>query len=409
MTTESAPLDPASVQAPPPEVSYADELTFLAAADPGPRPPGWVLTPKMAVVFVCGSRGETLTATKPPKGVPKQRTIPEKFVGDRALVERCVVTLAGERGLLLVGEPGTAKSMLSELLAAAVCGTSRLTVQGTAGTTEEQLRYGWNYALLLAHGPRRDALVPSPVLAAMEGGRIARVEEVTRCLPEVQDALVSILSDRRLAIPELGADGMAFAARGFNVIATANLRDRGVSEMSAALKRRFNFETVPPIPDLDREVALVERQATAAVQRVGVPLAVDRKVLEALVTAFRDLRAGRSSEGWAVDKPSTVMSTAEAVGVATSIGLQRGYFDGAPDDAWRLVPGYLLGVVLKDDPKDRGRLLAYWDGAVKRRAERDPLWKQLHGLRGVLEDCAAGSAVGTARAAARRTPSPRAG
>ncbi|MEQ1567383.1 MAG: AAA family ATPase [Myxococcota bacterium] len=379
-------VDPNKIQSPPPEVRHAEELAFLAAADTGPRPPGWKLTPKAVVTFVCGSRGETLTAAKPPKGVPKEMVIPEKFVGDRALVERCVVTLAGERGLLLVGEPGTAKSMLSELLSAAVCGTSRLTVQGTAGTAEEHFRYGWNYALLLAKGPARETLVPSPVLAAMELGAVARVEEVTRCLPEVQDALVSILSDRRLAVPELGEEGMAFATQGFNVIATANLRDRGVSEMSAALKRRFNFETVPPIPGLEQEVALVQRQATSAVERVGVPLAVDQRVLEALVIAFRDLRNGRSVEGWAVEKPSTVMSTAEAVGVATSMGLQAAYFDSTAADAWRLVPGYLLGVVLKDDPKDRGRLLAYWDSAVKRRAEKDELWKQLLGLRAVLED-----------------------
>lgn len=379
-------IDPKSIQAPPPEVRHADELAFLAAWDGGPRPPRWRLTPKAVVTFVSGSRGETLSIAKPPKGVPKAMVIPEKFVGDRALVERCVVTLAGERGLLLVGEPGTAKSMLSELLAAAVSGTSALTVQGTAGTAEEHLRYGWNYALLLAKGPTREALVPSPVLTAMEGGSIARIEEVTRCLPEVQDALVSILSDRRLSIPELGEEGVAHASQGFNVIATANLRDRGVSEMSAALKRRFNFETVPPIPDLDREVALVQRQATNVVERVGVPLSVDQKVLEALVTAFRDLRAGRSVEGWAVEKPSTVMSTAEAVGVATSMGLQTSYLDGDAAETWRLLPGYLLGVVLKDDPKDRGRLLSYWDGAVKRRAEQSELWKQLHGLRGVLEE-----------------------
>ena len=376
------------VQAPPVELLHAEELFFLAHADAGAKPPGWTLTPSAVVTFVCGSHGEILKLPKgarPPDGLPKQLAITEKFVGDRALVERAVVTLAGERGLLLVGEPGTAKSMLSELLAAAICGTSGLTVQGTAGTTEDQLRYGWNYALLLANGPTAEALVPSPVLAAMRAGKLARIEEVTRCLPEIQDALVSILSDRRLAIPELGE--VDLAQKGFNLIATANLRDRGVSEMSAALKRRFNFETVPPISDPARELALVKRQAEAMLARVGEPLAVDASVLGALVTAFRDLRAGRSAEGWAVEKPSSVMSTAECVAVATSLGMHAAYFT-ANRDAVRLLPGFLLGVVLKDDPKDRGRLLAYWDGAVKRRADekKDPIWGQLGELRGVLEE-----------------------
>lgn len=370
-----------SIQTPPPEQRYADELSFLAAFDVGPRPPNWRLTPKAVVTFVCGSRGEKLEA----KG-RRALVIAEKFVGERALIERAVVTLAGERGLLLVGEPGTAKSMVSELLAAAICGTSELTVQGTAGSTEDQLRYGWNYALLLAKGPTPEALVPSPVLTAMRRGAIARIEEVTRCLPEVQDALVSILSDRRLAVPELGGEqGTQHAVQGFNVIATANLRDRGVSEMSAALKRRFNFETIAPIAELKREVALVKRQAEGALSRVGEPLKVDDAVLEALVTAFRDLRNGRSAEGWAVEKPGTVMSTAEAVAVASSLGLQASYFPTERDPA-TLVPGYLLGTVMKDDPKDRSRLLGYWDSVVKRRAESGArLWQTLYELRSVLE------------------------
>lgn len=387
--SEAEPL--VEIQSLTPEIAFGEELAFLAHFDDGPRPPGWRLTPRAVVTFVMGSGTDALTL---PRGavdgdVPRKLTVSAKFVGSRALVERCVVTLAGERGLLLVGEPGTAKSMLSELLSAAICGTSALTVQGTAGTTEDHLRYGWNYALLLAQGPSHAALVPSPVLTAMRNGAIARVEEVTRCLPEVQDALVSILSDRRLAIPELtgalGVDAVEPAVAGFNVIATANLRDRGVSEMSAALKRRFNFEMVEPIADHAAEVALVRRQASAALTRAGASLDVDEAVLGALVTAFRDLRIGRTTEGWTVERPGSVLSTAEAVSVATSLGLQAAFFTD-DRDVLNLIPRYLLGVVRKDDPTDQGRLLGYWDAAVKRRSEDgDRVWRRLWELRTTLE------------------------
>ncbi|MGW4392442.1 ATP-binding protein [Streptomyces sp. NPDC004685] len=383
-TTPAAPR-----QIVPPEELYADELAFLAAYDSGPRPPGWRLTPRAVVTFVMGADEPLRLPEGADAGgdVPRRLAVRRKFVGERALVERCVVTLAGERGLLLVGEPGTAKSMLSELLAAAVSGTSALTVQGTAGTTEDQLKYGWNYALLLAQGPSPKALVPSPVLAAMTQGAVARVEEVTRCLPEVQDALISLLSERRIAVPELaGTDAaQAHAAPGFNVIATANLRDKGVSEMSAALKRRFNFETVGPIGDFDAELDLVRRQSKAAVERAGVAYQLDDMVLDVLVTAFRELRSGRSAEGWEVERPSTVMSTAEAVSVATALGVAAAYFPG-DRDALALLPGHLTGVVRKDDPADAARLLGYWDGAVRRRAEEgSATWRTLWDLRSVLE------------------------
>ncbi len=390
----------ASVQSPPPEVLYQDELAFLERWDPGKKPKGFRMTAAAVVMFVMGSSGELLSLPKgavSAKGSAKQpgspadaatrRAITPKFVGDRALVERAVITLAGERGLLLVGEPGTAKSMLSELLAAAISGTSALTVQGTAGTTEDQLRYGWNYATLLAKGPHPEAIVPSPILTAMRAGSIARIEEITRCLPEVQDALVSILSDRRLAVPELSGEAphVEAAREGFNVIATANLRDRGVSEMSAALKRRFNFEVVPPIADAKDEIALVKARARLVLERAEAPMEVDEAVIEAIVTVFRDLRLGRTEEGYAVDKPAAIMSTAEAVGVAASLGLSAAFLP-SDRDLLGLVPGYLSGVVTKDEAKDQARLLAYWDGVVKKRADaQQRVWQTLYELRSLLE------------------------
>ncbi|MEL7338386.1 MAG: AAA family ATPase, partial [Planctomycetota bacterium] len=261
--SESKPDAPR--QQPSPEERFAVELAFLGLVDTDPKPRGWKLSPARVVDFICGSRGESIRApasAKLPPDCPKSLVIEPKFVGNRSLIERCVVTLAGGRGLLLVGQPGTAKSMIGELLATAISGTSELTIQGTAGASEDHLRYGWNYAMLLSSGPKPSALVPSPVLTAMKTGRLVRIEEITRCLPEVQDALISILSERRMMIPELrGDEGSVFSAPGFNVIATANLRDRGVSEMSSALKRRFNFETVHPIADLQQEIELVRNRS----------------------------------------------------------------------------------------------------------------------------------------------------
>jgi MoxR-like ATPase len=378
-----------SVQQPPAEERYADQLAFLRAVDSSPRPPGWLLSPERVVDFLCGTRGAAIRAAvsaELPDSAPRSVVIEPKFVGSRALVERCVVTLAGERGLLLVGQPGTAKSMLGELLAAAISGTSALTIQGTAGANEDHLRYGWNYAMLLDRGPQPEALVPSPVLTGMRAGKLVRVEEITRCLPEVQDALISVLSERRMMIPELeGEQGSFFALPGFNIIATANLRDRGVSEMSAALKRRLNFETVPPIGDAKQEIELVRARAHAVLSESGTDAEVDSRLLDILVTTFRDLREGRTDEGWNVERPAAVMSTAEAITVAAAITRQGAFF-AAQKDPVSLLPGYLLGVVLKDNQEDRDRVLAYWDGPIRRRGEKDPHWKRMYDLRNVLEE-----------------------
>jgi MoxR-like ATPase len=345
----------------PAEERFAAELDRLREADQAagaPVPPGWRLSARAVRAFVIGH---------------PELQVSRKFYGDDALVDRAVVTLLGRQGLMLVGEPGTAKSMLSELLAAAISGTSNLTVQGTAGTTEDHLRYSWNYALLLAEGPTQRALVPSPVYRAMAGGQVVRVEEVTRAAPEIQDTLISIMSEKQLMVPELGAEARVAAKPGFNVIATANLRDRGVNEMSAALKRRFNFETVRPIADRDFEVELVQRQLAAELGPAQ-PVAVPRDVLELLVTAFRDLRTGQSAEGTAIKRPETVMSTAEAVNVAVAAALEARHFGDGTMTAAHVGRG-LVGVALKDDPEDAARLRYYVDTVVRERGRRDRAWK----------------------------------
>ncbi len=364
--TAAPPPDasPHAAQRPPAELRYAEELARLRAADRDPRPPGWALSLTAARRFVVGDRKAGLE---------------RKFVGDPSLVDRALVTLATGRGLLLTGDPGTAKSLLSELIAVAVSGTSMLTIQGGAATTEDQIKYGWNYALLIAEGPSDRSLVPAPMLRGMSEGKVVRFEELTRCAPEVQDSLLSLLSDRVLSIPELpGPAGMVLAREGFNVIATANTRDRGVNEMSAALKRRFNFETVFPIADLDTELALVETESARLLARSGVQVAARREVLEVLVTTFRELRNGVTESGDALDRMSSVMSTAEAVAVAHAIGVRGWFLRGEAGTAGDLVE-CLAGTAAKDSPEDLARLRRYLEQVVPRKRGRH--WKSVHDAR----------------------------
>src|SRR5215469_7460253 len=296
------------IQRPPAEVLYADELEKLVHRDAkSPKPPGWRMSPKSVLSFVLG---DASSGYQP------------KFLGNRSMIERAIVALATNRGLMLIGEPGTAKTYLSELLAAAISGDSTLTVQGSAGTTEDAIKYSWNYALLLAEGPSERSLVPAPVYRGMKEGKIVRFEELTRCPLEMQDVLLSILSDRVMAVPELHDEARTlFARTGFNVIATANTRDRGVNEMSAALKRRFNFETVLPIADLREEMALVQRETDRLLERAGVPASVPAEMTEVLVTTFHELRTGQSSDGNALETLTTAMSTAEAISTGYAAGL----------------------------------------------------------------------------------------
>lgn len=353
----------------PAELVHAGELARLAENDTLSRPAGWNLSPRAVRSFILGD---------------SKLGIRKKFHGDDLLIDRCIVTLMSNRGLLLVGEPGTAKSMLSELLAAAISGKSTCTIQGTAGTTEDQIRYSWNYALLLAEGPSERALVRAPLYEAMQRGAICRFEEVTRVQPEIQDCLIGILSDKLLHVPELGETSTVFATPGFNILATANIRDRGVHEMSSALKRRFNFETVRPINDRKLETVLVREQTAELLQQAQVNITFAPDVVELLVTAFNDLRSGVTAEGVTLERPTAVMSSAEAVAVGYAACLDAHYF-GTGGVTGEHIARQMIGTVLKDNPDDGHKLRHYFDVVVKKRAERHPQWRRVFDARKELD------------------------
>jgi MoxR-like ATPase len=348
------PAAEATLLRPHAEQAYGGELAALAAADDRPRPPSWRLSPQAVVTYLLGGT------------LPDGTVISPKYVGPRRLIEIAVATLATDRALLLLGVPGTAKTWVSEHLAAAVSGNSALLVQGTSGTPEEAIRYGWNYARLLAEGPTQGALVPSPVMTAMASGRIARVEELTRIPSDVQDALITILSEKTLPVPELGIEIQA--AKGFSVIATANDRDRGVNDLSSALRRRFNTVVLPLPATEDEEVDIVTRrvaQLGRALELPELPSALEE--IRRVVTVFRELRSGLTADGRTTLKsPTGTMSPAEAISVVTSgIALAAHFGDGVlrPAD----VAAGIVGTVVRDPVTDATVWGEYLETVVRER------------------------------------------
>jgi MoxR-like ATPase len=296
-----------------------------------------------------------------------------KYIGNRRLMEIAVATLATDRALLLYGVPGTAKSWVSEHLSAAISGDSTRLVQGTAGTSEEQMRYGWNYALLLSKGPSFEALVPSPLMKAMQDGRIARIEELTRIPADVQDTLITILSEKTLPIPELRSGVQA--NRGFNIIATANNRDKGVNELSSALKRRFNTIVLPVPATEEDEIAIVSKRVAEMGKSLELPTEPPAlKEVRRIVQIFRELREGATADGKTrLKQPTGTMSTAEAISVINSgIALAAHFGDGtlrATD-----VAAGLVGAVIKDPVQDAVVWKEYLEAVVKERED----WKDLY-------------------------------
>ncbi|PYC78098.1 ATPase [Streptomyces tateyamensis] len=340
----------------PAEEAFAEELAALERVDDRVRPGSWRLSPWAVATYLLGGTLADGTVVTP------------KYVGPRRLVEVAVATLATDRALLLLGVPGTAKTWVSEHLAAAISGDSTLLVQGTAGTGEEAVRYGWNYARLLAEGPSRAALVPSPVLRAMAAGQLVRVEELTRIPPDVQDALITVLSEKALPIPELG--GQTQAVRGFNLIATANDRDRGVNELSSALRRRFTTVVLPLPATLDQEVEIVARRVGQLGRALELPeLPGGAQEIRRVVTVFRELREGVTADGRTkVRTPTGTLSTAEAISVVThGLALAAHFGDGVLR-ARDLAAG-VLGAVVRDQVADRAVWREYREGVLRERAD----------------------------------------
>jgi MoxR-like ATPase len=217
----------------------------------------------------------------------------------------------------------------------------------------------------------------------MTEGKVVRFEEITRCPVEIQDTLLSILSDRVMLVPELKNEGRTlYAAQGFNVIATANTRDRGVNEMSAALKRRFNFETVPPIEHFDDEMKLVLQESGRLLKNSGVNTMLPSDVATLLVTTFRELRAAKTTDGHALEPLTTAMSTAEAVSTAFAAGLHASYFGNN-----RITPEHIAlhvaATALKDAPEDLKKVRHYFNHVVKDRSGVH--WQAYYEARAMLD------------------------
>lgn len=342
------------------EVIYAHEIEAIAAADTKARPEGWRLSPQAAVTYIMG-------------GKVRGAEITPKYVGNRRLIETAVATLATDRALLLLGVPGTAKSWVSEHLAVAISGSSQRLIQCTAGTDENQIRYGWNYAMLLAKGPSREALVPTPLMRAMEEGTLLRLEELTRMGSDVQDTLITVLSEKTLPIPEL--NDSVHARRGFNIIATANNRDKGVNELSSALKRRFNVVVLPLPNSVDEETAIVVRRVNEIGTGLQLPqIAPVDKEIARVVTIFREMRDGQTLNGkQKLKSPTGTLSTAEAISVGVGAWAEAAHFGSGSLDAITLSAN-IVGAVIKDPVQDKIVMQEYLESVMRERSG----WRDLY-------------------------------
>ena len=349
------------------EQQFAEELHELKKNETNPIPENWEMSPQSVVTYLMGGKLKNGFEVSP------------KYIGNRRLMEIAVATLVTDRALLLYGLPGTAKSWVSEHMAAAISGDSTLIVQGTAGTGEEAIRYGWNYARLLAEGPSEGALVQTPIMKAMQEGKIGRIEELTRIGSDVQDTLITILSEKTLPIPELNQEIQA--VRGFNIIATANNRDKGVNDLSSALKRRFNTVILPLPATAQEEVDIVRRRVESFEEVMQLPAEKPALAeIERVVTIFRELREGKTADNKSkLKSPSGTLSTAEAISVVNNGLVMAGYFGDGVIRASDLVSG-IYGAVVKDPVQDKVVWEEYLETVVKHRNSWNDIYRAARDL-----------------------------
>ena len=193
------------------------------------------------------------------------------------------------------------------------------------------------------------ALVPSPVMRAMRDGKIARVEELTRIPSDVQDALITILSEKTLPIPEL--DDEVQARPGLQRHRHRQQpRPRRQRALVSALRRRFNT-VVLPLPATAERGGRDRRRAASPSSAARSSCRPSRRRWRRSAASSRSSAScapGVTEDGKTkLKSPSGTLSTAEAISVVTSgLALAAHFGDGAlrPAD----VAAGLIGAVVKD-------------------------------------------------------------
>jgi MoxR-like ATPase len=351
------------------EVKYKEELDALIANDTYNKPENWKLSPQKVLEFICGSNTKY-------QYQGKAYEIKKKWYGNKEVVEAAVITLTTDRGLLLVGIPGTGKTLLSELLSAAICGDSTNTIQGMQGLTIEDIKYSLNYNMLLTKGPSLECIIKSPIYSGMESGKLVRFEELTRSLLPIQDSLISIMSDKVLMVPEIH-NHLVQGKRGFNIIATSNTLDKGVNEMSHALKRRFNFVEIPTISSLLEEISMLTSQVQPFLTQNQIDITIKEDITKLIATIFLELRDGKTIDGSPIEELNNSVSSADGIGIMKNYYSELYYYNNKKESP-ALIVKHIKSLLNRFPEGDQKAVLGYFNTIVKNRSKQDELWAALY-------------------------------